>query len=193
MSAPTLTGFDLANRENFFEFCQANATWQIERNSRGEIVVKMPTGGESGFRNAELTAQLVVWSRLNGAGRAFDSNTGFDLPNGAMRSPDASWVSKARLATLTAGQKKKFLPLAPDFAAELCSETDSLALLQEKMEEYMACGVRLALLLDPTTRNVHVYRPNTEPQVLETPQTLDCSPELPGLTLDIAAIFDAEL
>jgi Uma2 family endonuclease len=110
-----------------------------------------------------------------------------------MRSPDAAWVSKARLNTLTAEQKKKFLPLAPDFAAELRSETDSLTLLQEKMEEYIACGVRLALLLDPTTRKAHLYRPSTEPQVLENPPTLDCSPELPGLTLDIAAIFDADL
>lgn len=110
-----------------------------------------------------------------------------------MRSPDAAWVSKTRLDTLTTEQKKRFLPLAPDFAAELRSESDNLALLQEKLEEYIACGVRLALLLDPTTRTVHVYRPATEPHVLENPQTLDCSPELPGLTLDIAAIFDADL
>ena len=149
----------------------------------------MPTGAESGNRNFELTMQLGIWVRQDGTGRGFDSSTGFDLPNGAMRSPDASWVSKSRLAALTAEQKKKFLPLAPDFAAELRSETDSLSLLQDKMAEYIACGVRLALLIDPTTHRVHVYRPNAEPQVLENPTTVDCSPELPGFILDTQPLF----
>ena len=193
MSAPIPAGFDLANPEHFYAFCQASAPWRIERNAKGEIVIKMPTGGESSNRNFELNLQLGIWVKQDGTGRGFDSSGGFDLPNGAMRAPDAAWVSKARLDTLTAEQKKRFLPLAPDFAVELRSETDGLALLQEKMEEYITCGVRLALLLDPTTRKAHLYRPNAEPQVLENPQTLDCSPELPGLTLDIAAIFDAEL
>ncbi|MBB6048629.1 Uma2 family endonuclease [Armatimonas rosea] len=110
-----------------------------------------------------------------------------------MRSPDVAWISKSRLAALTTEQKKKFLPLAPDFAAELRSETDSLSLLQDKMAEYIACGVRLALLIDPTTHRVHVYRPNTEPQVLENPTTVDCSPELPGFILDTQPLFANEL
>lgn len=193
MSAPILSGFDLDNPEHFFEFCRVNAVWRIERNAQGEVVVRMPTGAESGNRNFELTGQLRDWVRQDGTGRGFDSSTGFDLPNGAMRSPDASWVSKPRLAALTTEQKKKFLPLAPDFAAELRSETDSLSLLQDKMAEYIACGVRLALLIDPTTHRVHVYRPNTEPQVLENPTTVDCSPELHGFILDTQPLFANEL
>ncbi|MCX6368226.1 MAG: Uma2 family endonuclease [Armatimonadetes bacterium] len=193
MSAPIPAGFDLANPEHFYAFCQASAPWRIERNVKGEIVIKMPTGGESSNRNFELNLQLGIWVKQDGTGRGFDSSGGFDLPNGAMRSPDAAWVSKSRLDTLTAEQKKKFLPLAPDFVAELRSETDSLTLLQEKMEEYIACGVRLALLLDPTTRKAHLYRPSTEPQVLENPTAVDCSPELPGFILDTQPLFANEL
>ncbi|MCX6369085.1 MAG: Uma2 family endonuclease [Armatimonadetes bacterium] len=193
MSAPILSGFDLDNPEHFFEFCRVNAVWRIERNAQGEVVVRMPTGAESGNRNFELIMQLGNWVKRDGTGRGFDSSTGFDLPNGAMRSPDASWVSKARLAALTAEQKKRFLPLAPDFAAELRSETDSLTLLQEKMEEYIACGVRLALLIDPTQSKVHVYRPGASPQVLNNPTAVDCSPELPSFLLDTIALFTSEL
>ena len=193
MSAPILSGFDLDDPEHFFEFCRVNAAWRIERNAQGEVVVRMPTGAESGNRNFELTGQLRDWVKRDATGRGFDSSTGFNLPNGAMRSPDASWVSKSRISELTTEQKKKFLPLAPDFAAELRSETDSLTLLQEKMAEYIACGVRLALLIDPTQRKVHVYRPSSEPQVLDNPATVDCSPELPGFALDTAALFDDEL
>ena len=110
-----------------------------------------------------------------------------------MRSPDASWVRKTRLEILTAADRQRFLPLAPDFVAELRSESDRLAPLQEKMQEYLTAGVSLALLLDPTTRRATVYRPGQEPQSLENPATLDCSPELSGFVLDINAIFDAGL
>jgi Uma2 family endonuclease len=183
---------DLGAQDDFFLFCQTKKGWHIERNSQGEILVQPPKGCLSSCRCLELIAQLHPWTQCNATGRSV-SHAGFDLPNGAMRSPDAAWVSKTRLDTFTAEQKKKFFPLAPDFAAELRSESDGLALLQEKMEEYITCGVRLALLLDPTTRTAYVYRPNAEPQVLENPTTVDCSPELPGLTFDIAAIFDAAL
>lgn len=186
-------GLNLADRAEFFDFCQDNAPWQIERNPEGEIVVKMPTGGESGNRNFELTTQLGIWTRTDGTGRGFDSNTGFDLPSGAMRSPDAAWVKKTRLETLTAEQKRKFLPLTPDFVVELRSETDGLRTLQEKMQEYLDNGARLAILLDPLSRRAWIYRPGVAVALLLNPTTLDCSPELPGFVLDIQAIFDAEL
>ena len=186
-------GLNLADREQFFAFCQDNAPYQIERDAQGGIVVKMPTGGESGNRNFELTTQLGIWTRADGTGRGFDSNTGFDLPSGAMRSPDASWVKKERLDALTAEQKRKFLPLAPDFAVELRSETDGLRTLQDKMQEYLESGVRLAILLDPLSRRAWVYRPGVAVALHEDPAVLDGSPELPGFVLDIRAIFDAQL
>jgi Uma2 family endonuclease len=186
-------GLNLADRAEFFDFCQDNAPWQIERNPQGEIVVKMPTGGESGNRNFELTTQLGIWTRADGTGRGFDSNTGFDLPNGAMRSPDAAWVRKTRLEALTPEQKRKFLPLTPDFVVELRSETDSRRLLQDKMAEYIENGAALAILLDPIARRTWVYRPGTEPMEQVNPLTLDCSPDLPGFVLDVQAIFDAEI
>ena len=193
MSAPILSGFDLDNPEHFFEFCRVNAVWRIERNAQGEVVVRMPTGAETGTRNAELTGLLGIWVKRDGTGRGFDSSTGFDLPNGAMRSPDAAWVRKSQLVALTDEQKQEFLPLVPEVIFELRSSSDRLKALQDKMLEWQSVGVRLGVLLDPQERQMHLYRPGQAPQLLSNPTTLGCSPELPNFTLDTGALFDAGL
>ena len=85
-----------------------------------------PAGGETGDRESEIIMQLRIWAKRDGTGKAFGSSTGFTLPNGAMRSPDAAWFPLSRWNALTAKQRKKFLPLCPDFVVELRSPTDSL-------------------------------------------------------------------
>ena len=127
------------------------------------------------MQNVRLIVQLSLWADRDGTGETFDSSGGYVLPNGATRSPDASWLLRSRLDALSPEQKKRFLPLAPDFAAELASPTDSLSALQ------------------PKRRRVFVYRPDTKPVTLEDPQTVSCSPDLPGLVFDMAAIFRTAL
>jgi Uma2 family endonuclease len=101
--------------EQYFQMCRKNRDLKFERTAEGVLLIMPPTGGETGNRNAELTFQLQGWSRQNNLGKAFDSNTGFKLPNGADRSPDAAWVKIDRWNTLTPEQKEKFIPLCPDF------------------------------------------------------------------------------
>lgn len=113
-----------------------NRNLRLELTAKGELVLMPPTGTETGGRNLELAAQLWVWAKRDGTGMAFDSSTGFTLPNGAVRSPDVSWVPRSRLEALTAEQREKFAPLCPDFVIELRSPGDSLRVVQEKMQEY---------------------------------------------------------
>ena len=117
-----------------------------------------PAGGETGARGLVLSAALYRWAEEDGTGVAFDSSTGFDLPNGAMRAPDAAWVLRSRLARLSSGEKQRFLPLCPDFVIELLSPSDSRAAARRKMEEYRANGARLGWLIDPARRQVAIYR-----------------------------------
>ena len=110
--------------DEFYEFCQSNRDWRIERDSCGDFIIMPPAGGESGRSNADLILQLGLWNKRTKSGEVFDSSTGFSLPNGAIRSPDAAWVRRDRWNALTHDQQKGFPPLAPDFIVELRSETD---------------------------------------------------------------------
>ena len=173
----------------FFQLCQHNRDLRIERNARGEIIIMPPTGGSTGNRNAEITAQLHTWAKQNTQGLAFDSSTGFRLPNNAIRSPDAAWVSHARFDLLTDEQKERFLPLCPDFLIELKSPTDSMPMIREKMREYIETGAQLTYLIDPEQKRVSIYRPHLPVEVLENPDTLSGDPVLPGFVLHLGEIW----
>ena len=125
-------------REQFVALVAANRDLRLERTATGELIGNPPTGGETGNRNFSLTTQFGVWVEANDSlGKGFGSSTGFELPNGADRSPDLSWVRQERWDGLTPEQRERFIPLCPDFVVELRSKTDSLKKLQAKMVEYI--------------------------------------------------------
>lgn len=183
MEATTLSDDDL------LELSRINRDLRLERTARGELVIQPPTGGVTGGRSAEILYQLAAWARRDGTGVVFESSTGFKLPNGAVRSPDAAWVRRDRLAGLSQEEKARFLPLCPNFVAEIRSSSDPLPPLQAKLDEYVANGARLGLLIDPDERLVHVYREGGTVEVLEHPATVIAEPVLPGLRLELAEIW----
>ena len=176
-------------REQFFQFCQLNRDVRIERNAEGSIAVMTPADGETGARNGFLVAALYRWAEEDGAGVAFDSSTGFELPNGAVRAPDAAWVLRSRLARLSPEDKERFLPLCPDFVIELLSPSDSRAAAQRKMEEYRANGARLGWLIDPARREVTIYRADGSLDQRTEPEVVTGETVLPGFSLDLAAVW----
>jgi Uma2 family endonuclease len=174
--------------DQFFEFCAVNKKLRIERTAEGTIIIMSPTGGETGRRNAEITRQLANWAKQDGTGLVFDSNTEFRLPNGANRSPDASWVLKSRWEALSEPEREKFPPLCPDFVLELLSPSDNLGEIKLKMEEYLASGARRGWLIDPKNRRVFVYT-GAGVRVVEDPSHLSEDSVLPGFRLDMREIF----
>jgi Uma2 family endonuclease len=176
------------NDDQFFQFCAVNKKLRIERTAEGKIIMMSPTGGETGRRNSEINWQLVYWAKQNGTGVVFDSNTEFRLPNGANRSPDASWVLRSRWEALPESEREKFPPLCPDFVLELLSPSDNLGETKLKMEEYLANGARLGWLIDPKSKRVFVYT-DAGVQILEDPRQLSGDPVLPGFRLDMSEIF----
>lgn len=175
--------------EQFFQFCRINRDAKLERTAQGEVLVMAPTGGETGSSNAEVTFQLRGWSKDSGLGKTFDADTGFRLPNGATRSPDASWLSLERWEALTPDQRQKFPPLCPEFVVELRSPSDSLPVLQAKMQEYLDNGARLGWLIDPQNRRVEIYRPGQAVEIVEGPASLSGEDVLPGFVLDLEEIL----
>lgn len=175
--------------EQFFEFCQLNRDLRIERTAAGEWLIMAPAGGDTSAGNAQITIQLGIWAKGDGNGVVFDSSGGFRLPNGAVRSPDAAWMLKSRLARFSAAQRRQFIPACPDFVLELRSPSDRLTDVHTKLAEYMANGARLGWLLDPDARRVYVYRPNAPVQRLDNPEEVSGDPVLPGFMLDLREIW----
>ena len=175
--------------EQFALICSTNRDLRLERTATGELVIMPPTGGETGKRNSSINAQLWLWNQQRQLGEVFDSSTGFKLPNGATRSPDAAWIRKERWESLTPEQQKKFIPLCPDFLIELRSNSDSLSDLQQKMQEYLANGLVLGWLIDPQNKKVEVYKYNCPVEIVSHPVSLSGDDILSGFTLDLKDIF----
>ena len=174
-----------------FEFLAvANRDLRLERTATGELIVNPPTGWESGKRNLSISRQVGNWVEENPElGEAFDSSTGFILPNGAIRSPDASWVSRERWQALTAQEKGTFAKICPDFVVELRSGSDRRSELQAKMREYIDNGTRLGWLIDPQNRQVEIYRLGKEVEVLVNPSQLSGEDVLPGFVLNLKRVW----
>jgi Uma2 family endonuclease len=176
--------------EQFYQLCEENPDLKLERNANGELIVMPPTGGETGKSNSKFNLQIGLWNDRTELGEVFDSSTGFTLPNKADRSPDVSWVEKSRWSALTPEQREKFIPLCPDFVIELVSPSDSLKKSQEKMQEYMENGCRLGWLINRKKREVEIYRPGQDVEVLQSPLTLSGENVLPGFVLNLQKIWN---
>ncbi|HRG74292.1 MAG TPA: Uma2 family endonuclease [Leptospiraceae bacterium] len=182
----TIPDYPIMDDDRLYKFCVYNHEIKIERSSEGEIIVMSPTGGESGRKNLNVAYYIKDYQKKNKTGVAFDSSSGFILPNKAMRSPDAAWISNERWESLTPEQKRKFPPLCPDFVIELLSESDSLWQTQKKMEEWMANGCKLAWLIDPFQRKVFVYKASQKMRIHEDFETsIDGEDVLPGFELPL--------
>lgn len=175
--------------EQFYQLCIVNRELKLERTAKGELIIMPPTGGGTSKRNSDINFELSLWNRQTQLGITFDSSGGFKLPNGADRSPDAAWISLAKWESLTPEQQEKFLPLCPDFVIELRSPSDPLKPLQDKMQEYIDNGVRLGWLINRKQRQVEIYRPGQEVEILNNPTTLSGEDVLPGFVLNLSLIW----
>jgi Uma2 family endonuclease len=175
--------------KTFWRLCRANPLLRLERTAKGELVVMAPASPEGSLRNAGLGAQLWIWNQHTGLGVAFDSSAGFTLPNDAIRSPDAAWITRERWISLPRDDGRPFPQITPDFVAELRSKSDRLAMLRRKMREYVAQGVRLGWLINPKNGTVEISRPDRPVEILSRPETLSGEDVLPGFTLDLKTIL----
>jgi Uma2 family endonuclease len=175
--------------DQFFQLCQDNRDLRIERTTEEHLIIMPPTGGETGDRNSEINFQLRLWNKKSQLGKVFDSSTGFKLSIGSDRSPDAAWVAIARWNALTAEQRQRFLPLAPDFVIELMSPSDRPSTVREKMQEYLDSGTRLAWLINEGDRQVEIYRFGKEKEIANNPEVLSGEDVLVGFELDLSAIW----
>ena len=172
-------------REQFYQLCLANPDLPLERSPKGELIIMSPVGGEGGSQEAQLITKVGIWNEQTQSGIVFSSQTVFSLPGGGDRSPDVAWVALNRWQALSQQEREGFPPISPDFAIELRSRTDRLPPLQEKMQEYIQCGVRLAWLINRQDRQVEIYRPGRAVEIVAIPALLLGEDILPGFELQV--------
>lgn len=181
-----LHGLTRLTDDEFFDVCQHNPDLRLERNAEHEIVFMPPAGAESSRKSNEVLFQLTLWNRQQQLGYVFESSAGFTLPDGSIRSPDASWVPKAAYDALPESQRQRFPPVCPTFVVEVRSPSDGLAPLRRKMQTYLANGVEVGFLLDPTNETATIYRRGQEPEEITSfDTTLSAEPALLGFALDL--------
>ncbi len=180
---------DRISARDFEHLCASNPSLKLETDASGNLIVMSPTGSESGKRNLSLAFQIELWNRQSQLGITFDSSTGFKLSNGAVRSPDVSWIEITRWDSLTAKQKRGFAPIDPDFVIELMSPTDDLLVTQQKMTEYMNCDIKLGWLINPDEKQVEIYRQGQNKEILNNPSSLSGENVMSNLIVDLSNIF----
>jgi Uma2 family endonuclease len=174
--------------EQFDILCIDNPDLRLELTPNRELIVMAPAGGESSEKNGDLFLEVGIWNRQTNLGRVFDSSGGYDFTalGGGKPAPDVSWIEKSRLEGVNI---VGFIPVVPDFVIELRSATDNLKPSQKKMIEYQRLGVKLGLLVNPKNKQVEIYRPGQEPEVLESPTSIDCGEVMPGFVLSLDRIW----
>jgi len=179
---------DKINSEDWLAFFRLNPEWHIELASDGDLIIQSLADGTHATRSFKLTGIFGLWVKANGTGVGFGASAVFTLSNGAKRSPDLAWVKLARWQALSEDERRGFPPLCPDFVVELRSHTDSLRMLQEKMQEYIDNGALLGWLIDPLEKKVYVYRPGAEAVCIDDPASLSGESLLAGFTLTLAEV-----
>ena len=175
----------------FIDFCEENDDYEMEVNEAGELVILPMVGFKGNRRETNFNVHLGRWQLSNGGINASQTSR-FRLPTGAIRGPDAAWITQERYDAATDEERETVFPGAPDFVVEIRSRRDNLRPLRRKVQIWMDGGARLGWLIDPRNHRVFIYRAGqAEPEVLKNPETLDGEDVLPGFSFDVRQyIFD---
>jgi Uma2 family endonuclease len=169
-----------------------NPEYRFETTADGRLVVSPLTGTFASGGEIELAGQIWAWNKKHRLGRVTPASGGITLADGAVKGPDAAFISKQRVAALSPERKQRvFEQIAPDAVFELLSPTDRLQYTVAKCEEYVETGSDVAVLLNPRDRTVTLYRKGSAPIVIRDAGPVTIGDEMPGFILDAQAVFDA--
>ena len=154
---------------------------------RGVLIEKMPTGDPHGETVARTSHLIFGYADENEFGVVRTGEPGYRLENGpdTVRAPDVAWIAPGRIPEGTQGYPE----LAPDLAVEVKSPSNSNPEMGAKAQMWLCYGSQVALVLDPATVTVRIYRPNTEPATLGENDVLDLGDLLPGFSTPVWRLF----
>jgi Uma2 family endonuclease len=173
------------------EFEKFNPEWRYDLIC-GELRPMPPMPGyEQGVITADFALEAGSYVKQHRLGKCFAAETRFLIerdPDTAI-GPDWAFIARERLPQPV---PKGFAAIVPDAVLEVRSPSDTPKEAREKVARWLAAGVRLVWELNPKTRVLTVYRPETEPQSLGIEDTLSGEEVLPGFTLPLRRLFEAD-
>ncbi len=143
------------------------------------------------LENARIQACVirVLGNRLPGSAFCVAGPTGFWLTPEVECIPDACVLRGHRIKSMEVFDGS--LRGAPDLAVEIVSSGESAAELERKIDQYLAAGTLVVVLVYPESRHVWLCRPGGETRRLGAGDTLEI-PELPpGLSILVDELFSA--
>jgi Uma2 family endonuclease len=156
---------------------------------KGEVVPMSPTGHPHGFIEVNVVAVLHAFVHQRKLGRVLGGEVGIYTHRNpdTVRGVDVAFISNERLAQV---QSTGYLDVAPELIVEVMSPDDRWGEVNDKLAEYFAVGVQLVWVADPRRQQIHVYRSQTEIDILSVDDTLTGAELLPGFSVAVADIFD---
>jgi Uma2 family endonuclease len=151
----------------------------------GEYVVVAPHDLLSSNVVVLLVRVLDAWVRPRKLGYVFESNGGFEFPDGDKRAPDVSFVSRERLPSVP----RSFARAIPELVIEVRSSTQTERSVRNQLASLLAKGCSVGVYVDPGERRVEIHRPGTEPAVLGDDGILEISDILPGFAVPVAELW----
>jgi Uma2 family endonuclease len=152
------------------------------------VLVEKPMGYSESLLAALLIEVLNAFVRPRNLGLVTAPDGTMRLWAGRVRMPDVAFTSWDRMP----GRRRPARPipdLAPNVAVEVLSQSNTLAEMRLKRQDYFTAGVQLVWEVDPEARTVSVYTAPEEPTVLTEPATLDGGTVLPGFALPLRDLF----
>ncbi len=186
------TGSSLSvNDDLLMKLSGLNTHIKMERDAEGNLIIMSPSATKTGIFQAEIIAELRNWNKKGHPGVVSDSQAGFKLPDGSVRSPDAAWISKGKWNALSEKQQEGFAPVCPDVVVEVLSPSDSLQDHFKKMDLWITQGAQLGLLIDPANLTYWVYRSASVRAEYPFSVPFSGDPVLPGFVLSFDSILQA--
>jgi Uma2 family endonuclease len=159
----------------------------------GELRQMSPTGYDHGRCTSNLSLLLAAHVRKQKLGDVLAAETGFVIARtrdgrATVRAPDVAFVARGRVAANA--DTSKFLELAPDLIVETLSPSDTAFEVEEKIASWLKAGVRVALVVNPASRSVTIYRSLTDISRLTDADELDLADIITDFRCRVAEIFD---
>ena len=155
----------------------------------GELREMTPAGWQHGRVAGNIAGELRAYIRPLRLGEMVTAEASYRLsadPD-TVRVPDVSFVRQERVDEI--GYPTGFWPGAPDLAFEVISPNDRYSEVRAKVDEYLAAGTPMVVLVDPQNRDVIVFRSSGDRIELAEGDVLDGGDVVPGWKLPVRDIF----